>query len=1012
MSTGSLTSAPLGPGDTCPSSYTTDVYDAYTATYCGADSYNGASYLLNIIATKATTLLIDMVIASCDLTSGDKVLILIDGVNYAKDENRVALDSSSKYLSEPWGIPAPNGDTAFAMSSPPLRFSIPILTPSIQLRIAVCDRLDGYGDTAVMIKAKPCNNCDQPFKVNYETTSITSTTTFEAISTFTQPASGTLGGTISLHLINISSNNHNNYFIRLTTLYLIRVYSLNRINKFNIISDIYTYHHIYRIRYCLTRFYFIRFHILSSIVNLDIFSDIYINRSISLARHYSIWLYLLRFIDNFDIDDILRLLHIILHCITCNSVDIATCLRSNGQSLSSFNRCEAAFLDRTQSLCYLMDGSEGPTFNNLYDMATLYSPGSSAAVSSTSSFSDTISETVSYWNSTTISSTSSSPPTPLSCSQMAGNIYTGLHENKFAISCDTVATDESIYRRAKEDSMEGCLTICDDDVSTPIIIYVDIVGVYTCGIDIIYNYINCDLSSIGSIVRNYIGQYLSSIEKIIITFYLIYIIRPYIEIVFVRIRNNYNDRRLYISVAFVTYFINNAIVRICYINNFVSSQESTEITSTTAADVLHTTTSIQTSTPETLTVKTPTTDVPTGETSTTTISATAIIPISAESLLSSISYDSTEIQSTRSAIQSSEVSTLTSTPSSHPASSQITRIMAYETTSMSDVLSTYSTTGYSSSISSFTTIGLGSKTLSVSNSNFTKTISASHLPTTFVDPTAIHIAYSSLTAGHAYTTTQFAEIVTTVTYTTIDPSSPAALITTCVPITLSYTPCKCEKQVYPVVDMTTVVYTQGQSTISLTVPKSAYETGSQSRAHPSVSPPSGWTESYQTDAASNRYQVAQPTAGTHRGYQSDSKYDHSETPDTSSGPQGYSQPSHKNHQSEIPDTASGLRGNHQKEQGDTQPFVTAKGTSLSNNDTLLRPTQPSLSKALISDTSITPTPEFDTLKSSSPSSTFSPGQGSAEHKAPHTTQVVVSAGQRYHFSLWIIIFATMEMLLL
>ena len=53
-------------------------------------------------------------------------MLMVNGVNYAKDENGLALDSSSKYLSEPWGIPSPNGDTAFLMSSPPLRFSIPL----------------------------------------------------------------------------------------------------------------------------------------------------------------------------------------------------------------------------------------------------------------------------------------------------------------------------------------------------------------------------------------------------------------------------------------------------------------------------------------------------------------------------------------------------------------------------------------------------------------------------------------------------------------------------------------------------------------------------------------------------------------------------------------------------------------------------------------------------------------------------------------------------------------------
>ncbi|KAL6918438.1 hypothetical protein FSST1_009933 [Fusarium sambucinum] len=196
LSTGSLTS-PLAPGDICPNSYTTDLYDVYTQTYCGANSYNGASYLLNILPTKATTLLVDIVIASCDTSSGDRVMVTANGVNYAKDENDIPLDSSSKYLSEPWGISAPNGDTAFAMSSPPLRFSIPLPKSYVELKIAICDRLDGYGDTAVMIKARPCNNCDQPFKVDYDTTSIISTTTYETTSTVTQQASGTARGTIS-----------------------------------------------------------------------------------------------------------------------------------------------------------------------------------------------------------------------------------------------------------------------------------------------------------------------------------------------------------------------------------------------------------------------------------------------------------------------------------------------------------------------------------------------------------------------------------------------------------------------------------------------------------------------------------------------------------------------------------------------------------------------------------------------------------------------------------------------
>ncbi|KAG5759037.1 hypothetical protein H9Q72_012834 [Fusarium xylarioides] len=223
ISTGSLTSAPLTPGGICPSTYPTDLYDAYTQSYCGPDSYNGANYLLNVLPIKATTFVIDMVIASCDVVSADKVLVLVNGVNVAKDETGTALDSSSKYLSEPWGIPSPNGDTAFAWTSPPLRFSITVPKSYIELRMAVCDMHDGYGDTAVMIKIRPCNDCDQSFKVDYDTTSVVSTTTYEATSVVTQAASGTHYVDIirSFYYIRSFSNIYITCYINLSRCYLI-----------------------------------------------------------------------------------------------------------------------------------------------------------------------------------------------------------------------------------------------------------------------------------------------------------------------------------------------------------------------------------------------------------------------------------------------------------------------------------------------------------------------------------------------------------------------------------------------------------------------------------------------------------------------------------------------------------------------------------------------------------------------------------------------------------------------
>ncbi|KAJ4136576.1 hypothetical protein NW768_004193 [Fusarium equiseti] len=58
--------------------------------------------------------------------------------------------------------------------------------------------------------------------------------------------------------------------------------------------------------------------------------------------------------------------------------------------------------------------------------------------------------------------TTSSAPTeaPLSCTQMAGSMYS----EKFAISCDTISTGESIYRRDEEDGFESCLAKCDNEV--------------------------------------------------------------------------------------------------------------------------------------------------------------------------------------------------------------------------------------------------------------------------------------------------------------------------------------------------------------------------------------------------------------------------------------------------------------------------------------------------------------------------------------------------------------------
>ncbi|KAF5668360.1 hypothetical protein FHETE_5296 [Fusarium heterosporum] len=339
--------------------------------------------------------------------------------------------------------------------------------------------------------------------------------------------------------------------------------------------------------------------------------------------------------------------------------------------------------------------------------------------------------------------------------------------------------------------------------------------------------------------------------------------------------------------------------------------------------------------------------------------------------------------------------------------------MAYETTDAPDVLPTYSSTDYPSSISSFSTIGLGSKAVSASDPNITNTISGSLLPTTIPTPTAIHAVYSSLATDDAYTTTQFAKIATTVTYATINSNSPASLIATCVPITLLYTPCKCESQVYPSVDMTTIVYIQGQTTATLTVPKAAYETGSRSYSQPIVQLPPGWNEEHQTDAGGDIFPVAQPKVGTHHDSQPRHRHGQAGNPNPALDPQRYSRPSHKNHQYAIPTSASGSRGNYRQAQGNRQPSAPAQGDSLSNDGILPRPTQSSVSKSLTTGTAIILTPELNTSRVLPLSSTSHQEHGSFEHKeSSPPTPMVVSTGLRNHSTFWIMIVAMMGMLLL
>ncbi|CVK98775.1 related to MUC1-Extracellular alpha-1,4-glucan glucosidase [Fusarium mangiferae] len=180
------------------------------------------------------------------------------------------------------------------------------------------------------------------------------------------------------------------------------------------------------------------------------------------------------------------------------------------------------------------------------------------------------------------------------------------------------------------------------------------------------------------------------------------------------------------------------------------------------------------------------------------------------------------------AASSSSSPSSNSLSSSSPSSgaSQASGTRALSSTSGSIAQISYTQSVPSSSISSRATAA----SLSIFESG---SISSTPSPTKPGLIRTIHV-----TRDVTYTEIVIAETVTTVSYVTIDPSQPEVFITTCIPVTLQYTPCNCDHQEYPPVDMTTITSScdacgyQGQDVLTMVVPVAACESDK----------PSGWIE--------------------------------------------------------------------------------------------------------------------------------------------------------------------------
>lgn len=377
---------------------------------------------------------------------------------------------------------------------------------------------------------------------------------------------------------------------------------------------------------------------------------------------------------------------------------------------------------------------------------------------------------------------------------------------------------------------------------------------------------------------------------------------------------------------------------------------------------------------------------------------------------------------------SSSSESISSAPTTSSASSlQTTGTQNDETTSVSMSTSQYSQTDSTYSLSPFTTKTAISMTLSTTQYIIEETTSESRLPASLPTETGFHTAYSTLTNGYAYTKTRFAETVTTVTYTTINPSNPAALIATCVPITLLYSPCGCRHQVYPTVDMTTVPCTHNGGAITLTVPQAAYETGTVSHTQPIVQYPSGWVGGHQTEAGSNTHPEKQHTAISQPGFKNgqpvsaivatgskDADASHkTDQPANPTSAAGYQSGSASDTSGgTMPGKAVGSNGNDQQGQGIPQPSVAAQDSPESNRNTPMSPSQPSSPKTLTTETSVIPIPPLDTSTLPSKSLPSSQSQVPSGSEGPYTAPVVISEAYRYDTALWIKMTAMLVAILL
>ncbi|RGP80730.1 hypothetical protein FLONG3_1205 [Fusarium longipes] len=232
--------------------------------------------------------------------------------------------------------------------------------------------------------------------------------------------------------------------------------------------------------------------------------------------------------------------------------------------------------------------------------------------------------------------------------------------------------------------------------------------------------------------------------------------------------------------------------------------------------------------------------------------------------------DSTTVEDvTVSSLTSSVLTFLTLSTSEAVAESSTITSASFSAPSTSESTSTPPTSSTTESVTIVETASTIHSTASDINMSLSSDDSTTKTPETTV---LTDIATATIISSTCTTLTTLTDTVTSVTYVTVDSSQ--SVVTTCVPVTLVYSPCGCEHETYPTVDMVTVTSpcstpgAYGKDTTTLTVPKACETLTSDGQS--AVQYPSGWVGS-QTYSGHGSYYLAQPTAGPQTDSQPDSK---------------------------------------------------------------------------------------------------------------------------------------------